>query len=199
MKTPRVAFLLFVLAPFVHAGLTLSLQEIGSDVSLTGSGIVDTNSLTFEGNASWSGSVAPSAAWAFVGVSNGVSVFAVPSAPANIGPGTAITFANSDSGDVLGLFGPHLYLPFNYVSGSSVSGTSIFTNQSFTSLGVTPGVYTWSWGSGLTADSATLTIGGAAIPEPGTLALLAGTATFGIAAAQRFRRHGTRRDGVVTV
>ena len=47
---------------------------------------------------------------------------------------------------------------------------------SFASLGLTPGIYTWNWGSGANADSLTINIGTAippgAVPEPSTWAML---------------------------
>jgi hypothetical protein len=34
-----------------------------------------------------------------------------------------------------------------------------FTGQTFINLGVTPGTYTYTWGTGLNADSMTLQVG----------------------------------------
>jgi hypothetical protein len=49
----------------------------------------------------------------------------------------------------------------------------VYAGATFASLGVTPGTYVWAWGSAATADSLTLQIGPAAVPEPVSLSLLA--------------------------
>jgi hypothetical protein len=65
-----------------------------------------------------------------------------------------------------------LIVPIGYVSGSALSDTSTYDNATFNSLGVTPGTYVWTWGSGANADSFTLNIGAAVVPEPSSLLLL---------------------------
>jgi hypothetical protein len=62
-------------------------------------------------------------------------------------------------------------VPPSYMSGSLLSDTSTYDNQTFVSLGVTPGTYEWTWGSGADADSFTLDV--PAVPEPASIALLA--------------------------
>ncbi len=84
------------------------------------------------------------------------------------------TSASSGSGDITTLSAPItnldlLGVPRGYVSGSALSGSSTYDNQTFSSLGVTPGTYVWTWSSG----SFTLDIPGAAVPEPSSLGLLA--------------------------
>ena len=60
-----------------------------------------------------------------------------------------------------------------YVSGSALSDTSTYANQTFASLGATPGTDEWTWGTGAHADSFTLEVGPvAAVPEPASLSLL---------------------------
>jgi hypothetical protein len=77
-------------------------------------------------------------------------------------------------------------LPSGYVSGTELSDQTTFSNQTFATLDVTPGTYTYTWGSGATADSLTL-VAGSPVPEPSTwAALLCSLGILGV--VQRFRR-----------
>ena len=58
-----------------------------------------------------------------------------------------------------------------------------FNNTTFASLGVTPGTYVWSWGTGLENQNFTLVIGGAGVPDGGSTVSLLGL---------RFTRLGCR-------
>jgi hypothetical protein len=72
------------------------------------------------------------------------------------------------------------------MSGASLSETSTYDDATFASLGITPGTYVYSWGSGANADMLTIIIGGS-VAEPSTWAMmLMGFAGLGYAA---FRRH----------
>jgi hypothetical protein len=119
--------------------------------------------------------------------------------PTPFGSGTG-TLASSGSGDAAGVTqctgacppNPNLVeVPLGYHSGDPLSGTSTYSGQTFASLGVTPGTYEWTWGSGAHADSFTLQIGPAAVPEPSTWAMIlagfAGLAFAGWRARGGFR------------
>jgi hypothetical protein len=78
-----------------------------------------------------------------------------------------------------------IIVPSGYHSGDPLMGTSTYDNQTFGSLGATPGTYVWTWGRGADADSVTLDIGAApAVPEPGSLTLL-GIALAGLGVVRR--------------
>ena len=74
------------------------------------------------------------------------------------------------TGAVAGISGTDLfvYLPFNYVENTPLSGTATYNSATFATLGVTPGTYFWTWGSGAN-QSFTLKIGQT---PPNTLKLL---------------------------
>ena len=116
--------------------------------------------------------------------------------PATFGTGTfafadPFTYAgDSNSGDYVGFY-PRicllascsssdlanlLYVPQGYVSDSPLSNSATWSNTSFTSIGITPGVYTWSWGTGAdqryTLDA--MTPATSTVPESSSLSLLLG-------------------------
>ena len=47
----------------------------------------------------------------------------------------------------------------SYGSGSALANHMTFASQSFASLGLTPGTYAWTWGSGAYADSVRVQVG----------------------------------------
>ena len=83
--------------------------------------------------------------------------------PTNFGSGTLI-FADTGSGDGVGIFRRSIIVPQGYVSGSALSSSAIFNNATFASLGVTPGIYVWAWGTGLANQNFTLQIGLVSVP-----------------------------------
>ena len=53
------------------------------------------------------------------------------------------------------------------------------------SLGLTPGTYEWTWGTGMDADSFTLQIGPAGVPDTGSTLSLLSFASLGLVALRR--------------
>jgi len=60
-----------------------------------------------------------------------------------------------------------------YESGSPLHSTSEYLGQTFATLGVTPGTYEWTWGTGPNQNF-TIDIVAAAVPEPSSVLLLGG-------------------------
>jgi hypothetical protein len=140
------------------ASLYFTMQEVGSDVVLTGEGTVNLTSFTL---ISASTGVFPG-----VRASGTPSVLAIgPSlngngqqyrdllmtGPTSIGSGVDFDFADSfdNTGDRFG-FGPNqrnIFVPIGY-SGEQLSGNVTLTNTSLSTLGVTSGTYTWNYGNG---------------------------------------------------
>ena len=84
----------------------------------------------------------------------------------------------------MGLFG-QLSVPDGYVSGAALLSSATWNNATFASLGVTPGTYVWSWGTGLPNQNFTLIIGGAGVPDGGSTVSLLGFGLLGLAALRR--------------
>ena len=159
---------LFAVTTTTHAGFILDFTESGGNVSVAGSGTINTTALTFVSSAGGP-QINPSIAYVLSGASGEAWTGAI--GPHSFGSGTQ-TVAASFSGSFTGVNGANslLFTPSGYVSGTSISTTSTYTGT-FSSLGLTPGTYTYNWGSGATADTFTVQIG-AAVPEPSSMILL---------------------------
>jgi hypothetical protein len=106
--------------------------------------------------------------------------------PASFGSGGEFP-ASFGSGDLFLLSAPFgsLDVPRGYVSGAALSSTATWNGATLASLGVTPGTYVWTWGTGLPNQNVTLIIGGAGVPDGGTTVSLLGFALLGLAALRR--------------
>jgi len=182
--------LIFAISPMAGAAdLNFTIQQVGSNVVMTGSGSVNTAGLTNSGNANRAGSVNPSFSAFTVGSPTDVSEIYWSGLTGNkpsIGQGP-FTLASTGTGDTFCLStysGGGLYLPLNYVSGAALAGQSTFSGTTLSALGLTIGNYTWTWGSGANAGSAVMTISN--VPEPSTYAL--GAIATGVMAAVARRR-----------
>lgn len=63
-----------------------------------------------------------------------------------------------------------------YHSGDALSATDTWDNTTLAGLGLDPGVYTYSWGSGVDADALQVRIGAttSGVPEASTWAMMLG-------------------------
>lgn len=161
-------------------------QPLGFDVTATGSGTIDLTGLAIVGGDTFS--PAMQASIGFVGVGGGtiIHIYSGSLGPSNFGSGAAFD-ASSGTGDDFGTCGcgGPIGVPSDYVSGSPLSGSATWDNATFSSLGLTTGTYTWTWGTGAHADSLVVNIEG--VPEPASLTLLA-AGLLGLAAIRRASR-----------
>jgi hypothetical protein len=151
----------------------VTLEQVGPNVVATGSGAIDLTGLSFATNGAGGPVMTPSEAAILTGSSGPDILYRGPiSGPTSFGSGG---FASGDSGtgDLVGIAAnplgvlPTVYVPTGYVSNSLLSDSATYNNVTFSSLGVIPGTYVWSWGIG--ADQKfTLEIGAAVVPDSGS-------------------------------
>jgi len=167
---------------------TVTLQQMGANVVANGSGAINLTGLTF-----FSGDfVVPQMNASFGAILTGqvlggvVTGYTGFTGPTSFGPG-GFFFATTGSGDLVGISSGAraLYVPLGYVSGNPLSDTMTFNSATFASLGLTPGTYIWSWGTGLPNQNFTLIIGGAGVPDGGSTVSLLGFALLGLVALRR--------------
>jgi len=164
-------------ASLAQAAYYLALHQQGNDVFAQGAGTIDLTDLVAEAvGVLASANMYPMLGGVLAGPTLAVadlnSGFA---GPTSFGGGTSEN-ASTGSGDILGVDSFHnLVAPDGYVSGHDLASFATWANQTFGSLGVTPGSYQWTWGSGAHADFFQLDLfeEAAAVPESSSVLLLA--------------------------
>jgi hypothetical protein len=170
-------------------GFTMTLQQVGSNVVANGSGAINLTGMT-KASTLFGGPSGIEADIGFIltglpsgGTFDGYFGF---TGPLSFGSGGFLA-RNTGSGDFVGinaLIG-FLFVPEGYVSGAALSDSMTFNNATFASLGVTPGTYAWTWGTGLPNQNFTLIIGAAGVSDGGSTVSLLGCALLGLAALRR--------------
>jgi hypothetical protein len=178
-----------------QAAYVVTFKQIGANVVELGSGALDTTNLikgmkVFDSTAF----MAPFVRGFESGAENQpVVIYGFLNGPSSFGPNGYSTPSLSD-GDAIGIRGDRsvsaLVLSPRYVSGRQLTEFSVYDDASFASLGMIPGLYVWSWGSGAHADTFSIDIiagsGPQTVPELSTWAMmLLGFAGLGYAAVKR--------------
>ena len=143
-------------------GLFFTLQEVGPDVILSGTGTADLASLTLDGT----GAPAPSFIYpsqGFFNVGTLASYDYYSGATLGYNPGSfgsgSITSADLSTGDVFGLNGFGAVLVPEGYSGGLLNGTATFTATTLATLGVTVlGGHLIQWGASGASETITLVV-----------------------------------------
>ncbi len=142
----------------------------GNTVVFAFSGSLDTSGLSHSTGSRGSSQIRPSTALFFLGPNATVDIYTpLTTAPAF---GTSLhALATDSTGDSFGVGVYRVWLPQGYLSGDLLSGSSTFTGT-FASLGITPGSYVYTLGTGTNDNLITLeTTSVSAVPEPTSLAV----------------------------
>jgi hypothetical protein len=153
-----------------HAALVLSLREVDGDVVGTVSGSVILDGLTVSGEGTGAPRVSGGEGAVLIGGAAGAASYVGIHGPAEFGSSDS-RFPTVFMGDLAGVKGStgELFLsgyPEPLGDGrfrvGNCTGSCTWTGETFASLEVRPGTYTWWWGSGEYTDYAVLQIG---VPE----------------------------------
>jgi hypothetical protein len=170
----------------------VTIEQVGSDVVATGSGQLDLTSLTvFSTQGGPGAGIVPNTAQiSFATTGSTIDTYdGLFSGPASFGTGT-LTLADTTSGEPVFFLSllQLLAVPTGYISDAALgTSTSTYSNATLTSLGVTPGIYVWTWGPAAN-QSFTLDIINP-IPIPAALPLFAtGLGALGLLAWRRKKK-----------
>ena len=150
----------------------VTIYESGSDVVMSVSGTIDLSGLTLVASGAGpfgGGGMGVNNATFILGATgvtyNQYSGFT--SNPSNFGTGGG-GGSSSSTGDIFGVITENnippymLLVPSGYTSGTQITGSQTFTGQTFSSLGLTVGTYTYIWSGG----SFDVVVSGVAGPTP---------------------------------
>ncbi|HEX3357331.1 MAG TPA: hypothetical protein VHS31_10210 [Tepidisphaeraceae bacterium] len=166
-----IAAISFFSVPAARAAYFITVNQVGPDVVATGSGSFNLGGLSADSSIFPSAHIDPSNPAIILGPTSASldTEYSFGTSPGNFGPGSN-TNANLGTGASVGIRGQSFDLPQSYASGGNLgTSTATWTNQTFATLGIIPGTYVSTWGSGATADKFTVHV----LPEPASLSLIA--------------------------
>ena len=162
----------------VMGQVEITCLEVSSDVVCNVTGSANFTGLTAAGSNFSGAEVRTDIGRIVLGPTTSTNFFirSGASGPTSFGTSSVTIPASTGSGDIVGVQGNGsvLFFPTSYTGGSPLSGTATWNIATYASLGMTPGVYDWTWGAGGPAQRLSVII-----PEPSGL-LLVGFGVFGL-------------------
>jgi hypothetical protein len=152
----------------------VKLMQQGSNVVATGSGEFNLTGLTYLRAVPLGiPAVLPADGYVGTGLEGSIlSAYQGVSGPASFGSGGR-TYASTETGDGAALnpswYPSTLFVPQGYVSGTAIANSSVWNDASAASLGITPGIYTWAWGTA--ADQSFTLDAFTTVPEPAAIGM----------------------------
>ena len=147
--------------PGASGNFNVTVSQVGPNVVWNGSGSFNLAALSFLGNPSiGAGYQANQAIWA-IGPNVTIDQYqGTITYPSTFGAGgTPVTTTSGSTFGILpGGSGRTLYVPAGYTSNTTISGSATYANTTISGMGLTPGVYTWSWGTGGNTSTIVMTI-----------------------------------------
>ena len=181
--------LLSPLSAFALSTMSIIIEQVGDDVTITADGSVDVESLEISdatmGQMNAFMAISSSNAIAFSTEELSMYPFATifPSmgtgsmAQSTIVSGDGFIFGSTTESEGGEVNGTVIGVPLDYVSGEELSASATLENTTLASLGYVLGTYTFDYGSGEHTGSVVFNV----VPEPSTWALLAGLGALGLA------------------
>ena len=189
---------LLLIVPPAQAGYIVTLTQQGSSVVATGSGAIDLTGLTLnflsgadpevtpkDGDIE-TGAIDPTIGEAVVNTYSGFS------GPTSFGSGNKLP-ADAASGDMVGILNFQgsqaglLEVPQGYVSNAALSDMATYNNTNFSKLGVTPGTFEWTWGTGANQNFTLKIEGVVTTPDAGSTFGLLFLSLMGLLGASHLR------------
>ncbi|HZZ28456.1 MAG TPA: hypothetical protein VFE46_10685 [Pirellulales bacterium] len=88
-----------------------------------------------------------------------------PITPASSGSGSLFMFSNPGFGSFV------LAVPTSYTTDTAIIDSSTYTGKTLANLGLSPGTFTWTMGTGLTENTVTINVSSTPAPEPASFVL----------------------------
>lgn len=177
------------------AAVQVSISQVGSNVEAVSSGTINTAVCTSTSNASLllnEHSIDPASKVIGFGVAGGLLTRCNTTITAPTAFGSGSYTVGSSGGTSFYLYPSGFWGPRGFTSSTSFANTMTFANSSISSLGLTPGVYQFTFSNGGISDTFTLTVNSpsttpAAIPTLSEWAMLLMASLMAVFAYIRIR------------